>query len=44
MSNFNDVVRVTIPTFSNEQPDSVLANHSVNEIMKALGYEKKRHG
>ncbi|CAK1225935.1 unnamed protein product [Fructobacillus fructosus] len=40
MSNFNDVVRVTIPTFSDEQLDSILENHSVDEVMKALGYEE----
>lgn len=41
MSNFNDVVRVKIPTFSDDQLDSILENHSADEVMMALGYEKK---
>ncbi|GAP02035.1 hypothetical protein FFRU_270060 [Fructobacillus fructosus] len=41
MANFDDVVKVTIPNFSDEQLDAILENHSVDEVMKALGYEKK---
>lgn len=41
MSNFSDVIRVTIPDFSDEELDKILSKHDVDEVMTALGFEKK---
>lgn len=41
MAQFKDVIEVTIPDFTDEELDKIVAKHDVDEVMRAFGYEKK---
>lgn len=44
MAVFKDAIEVSIPDFSLEELSEIVKHHDTDEIMMALGYERKING